>query len=692
MLPAVADRYALLDSGAALGRGNGPLLVRRAGDRSPIRRVAVPGVHTTANALMMRLFPRITERTPLLFSQIAAAVERGDFDAGVLIHEGRFVYRQRQLELVADLGQLWERTTALPLPLGGIAAKRSLPEAVRRQVETLIRQSIEYAFAHPEASRAYIKEHAQELDDAVIDAHIALFVNDYSLSLGDEGRRVSYFCRNKQGNKNIMAQGSRQVQTQAQQQIQTLSPQQILVVKLLELPTVELEERIHSEILDNPALEEGKEMPENEDDNTEYVENEDGNTDSNEDFSLGDYSNEDDIPDYKLQEHNRSKEGVAEEIPFSDAVSFYEILKDQLQMQELTPEQRDIAEYLIGSLDDDGLLRKNMESIMDELAIYRGIYTTEEELNKILEIIQDFDPAGIGARSLQECLLLQIQRKADSPLKQIELDIIGKCCDEFTRKNKERIIQKLGITEEQYNEAVSDLTKLNPRPGSSLGEAMGKNMQQIIPDFIVETYEDDTITLSLNNRNVPELRLSRQFTELLDEHTRNKDNQSKASKDALMFLKQKVDAAQGFINAVKQRQHTLLTTMQAIIDIQRPFFLEGDESLLKPMILKDVAERSGLDISTISRVSNSKYVQTNYGIYSLKFFFSDGYTTEDGEELSVREIKRILKECVDTEDKEKPYTDDELAETLKTKGYPIARRTVAKYRQQLNIPVARLRR
>ena len=217
-----------------------------------------------------------------------------------------------------------------------------------------------------------------------------------------------------------MAQGSRQVQTQAQQQIQTLSPQQILVVKLLELPTVELEERIHSEILDNPALEEGKEMPDNEDDNTEYEENEDENTESNEDFSLGDYSNEDDIPDYKLQEHNRSKEGVAEEIPFSDAVSFYEILKDQLQMQELTPEQRDIAEYLIGSLDDDGLLRKNMESIMDELAIYRGIYTTEEELNKILEIIQDFDPAGIGARSLQECLLLQIQRKADSPLKQIE--------------------------------------------------------------------------------------------------------------------------------------------------------------------------------------------------------------------------------------------------------------------------------
>lgn len=489
-----------------------------------------------------------------------------------------------------------------------------------------------------------------------------------------------------------MAQGSRQVQTQAQQQVQTLSPQQILVVKLLELPTVELEERIHSEILDNPALEEGKETPESGEENTDFEGHEEGEGGSNEDISLGDYLSEDDIPDYKLQEQNRNREGVAEEIPFSDAISFYEILQDQLRMQDLTDEQLQIAEYIIGSLDDDGLLRKSMDTIMDELAIYRGLYTTEEELNRILEIIQDFDPAGIGARSLQECLLIQIRRKADSPLKQIELDIIGKCCDEFTKKNKERIIQRLGITEEQYNEAVADLTKLNPRPGSSLGEAMGKNFQLIIPDFLVETLEDGTITLSLNNRNVPELRLSREFTTLLDEHTRNKENQSRESKDALMFLKQKVDAAQGFINAVKQRQQTLLTTMQTIIDIQRPFFRDGDESLLKPMILKDVAERAHLDISTISRVSNSKYVQTNYGIYSLKYFFSDGYTTEDGEELSVREIKRILKECVEGEDKEKPYTDDELADILKVKGYPIARRTVAKYRMQLNIPVARLRR
>ena len=413
-----------------------------------------------------------------------------------------------------------------------------------------------------------------------------------------------------------MTQYSRQVQTQAQQQVQTLSPQQILVVKLLELPTLELEERIHSELLDNPALEEGKEPSEDHEDHEDnFATDEDGepNSDYGEDLSLGDYRTEDDIPDYKLQENNRSKGETPEEIPFSDNVSFYETLKEQLDMQNLTPEEKQLGEYLIGSLDDDGLLRKSTESLMDELAIYQGIYTSPEQLEHVLSIIQDFDPAGIGARSLQECLLLQIQRKENSPLKQIELDIIGKCCDEFTRKNKDKIIQKLGITEEQYNAATAELTKLNPRPGSSLGETIGKNLQQIIPDFIVDTEDDGTVTLTLNNRNVPELRLSREFTEMLDEHTRNKANQSKESKDALMFLKQKVDAAQGFINAVKQRQQTLLSTMQAIIDLQLPFFQDGDESRLRPMILKDVAERAKLDISTVSRVSNSKYVQTISG-------------------------------------------------------------------------------
>lgn len=496
-----------------------------------------------------------------------------------------------------------------------------------------------------------------------------------------------------------MAQGSRQVQTQAQQQIQTLSPQQILVVKLLELPAMELEDRVRAELLENPALEEGKEETAG-DEYPDVSESETGLDDGGDtDYdSLSDYLTEDDIPDYKLQENNRSKGEQAEEIPFSDTTSFYETLKEQLGERNLDERQRELAEYLIGSLDDDGLLRKSLESISNELAIYAGIDASPQELEEVLEIVQDFDPAGLGARNLQECLLIQIRRKieqqhsAPNPLLRIEEDIVSECYEEFTRKHWDKIRQRLNLEEAVFDRAIKEVCKLNPRPGASLGEAIGKNMQQIVPDFIVDTYDDGTINLTLNNRNVPELRMSRDFTEMVEEHTKNKANQSKESKEAMMFLKQKMDAAQGFINAVKQRQNTLMTSMQAIIDLQRPFFLEGDESLLRPMILKDVAERTGLDISTISRVSNSKYVQTNYGIYPLKFFFNDGYTTEDGEEMSVREIRKILKECVDNEDKKKPYTDDELTEILKEKGYPIARRTVAKYRQQMNIPVARLRR
>ncbi|MBE6276582.1 MAG: RNA polymerase factor sigma-54 [Bacteroides sp.] len=489
-----------------------------------------------------------------------------------------------------------------------------------------------------------------------------------------------------------MSQGSHQIQTQAQQLLQTLSPHQILVVKLLELPTMELEERVRAEILDNPALEEGREPSEQ--DHTDILDNDfsEENLYTNEDISLGDYRTEDDIPDYKLQEHNRSKGEVAEEIPFSDSVSFYEMLLEQLRMQHLTEEEEIMAEYLIGSLDDDGMLRKGADTLIDELALYRGIYTNAKEIERILSIIQDFDPAGIGARSLQECLLLQLKRKPNTPLKKIEVEIIEKYCDDFTRKNKEKIMQRLDISEETYDEAVNELIKLNPRPGSSLGDIVGKNFQQIVPDFLVETEEDGSIHLTLNNGNVPELHLSREFNELLEEHTTNKENQSKDSRDAFLFLKQKVDAAQGFINAIKQRHQTLLSTMQVIIDMQRPFFLEGDETLLKPMILKDVAEKAKLDVSTVSRVSNSKYVQTNYGIFPLRFFFSDGYTTEEGEELSIREIKQLLKEAVDHENKENPYNDDELADILREKGYPIARRTIAKYRQQLHIPTARMRR
>ena len=481
---------------------------------------------------------------------------------------------------------------------------------------------------------------------------------------------------------------SNQLQEQIQQQLQSLSPQQLLVVKLLELPTVELEERVRAEILDNPALEEGKEA----NDSSEFAEEPMEKEYTTEDLSLGDYLTEDDIPDYKLQEHNRIQKHIPEEIPFSDNVSFYEVLKEQLDMQKLTDEEFEMADYLIGSLDDDGILRKNMNTIIDELAIYRGIYTNLDDLEKILSIIQGFDPAGIGARNLQECLLIQLKRKPSFPLKDRLIAILTKCFDDFTRKNKEKIMQRLNINEQEYEEAINELTKLNPRPGSSLGEVIGKNMQQIVPDFLVETAEDGTITLNLNDRNVPELRLSKEFSTLLDEQVNNKENQSKEMTDAFFFLKQKVDAAQGFINAIKQRHVTLLTTMQAIIDLQRPFFLEGDESLLKPMILKDVAEKSKLDISTVSRVSNSKYVQTDFGIYPLRFFFGDTFTTDDGEEYSIREMKRILLECVEHENKEEPYTDDELADILKEKGYSLARRTVAKYRLQLNIPIARLRR
>ena len=481
---------------------------------------------------------------------------------------------------------------------------------------------------------------------------------------------------------------SNQLQEQIQQQLQSLSPQQLLVVKLLELPTVELEERVRAEILDNPALEEGKET----NDSSEFAEEPMEKEYTNEDLSLGDYLTEDDIPDDKLQEHNRIQKHIPEEIPFSDNVSFYEVLKEQLDMQKLTDEEFEMADYLIGSLDDDGILRKNMNTIIDELAIYRGIYTNLDDLEKILSIIQGFDPAGIGARNLQECLLIQLKRKPSFPLKDRLIAILTKCFDDFTRKNKEKIMQRLNINEQEYEEAINELTKLNPRPGSSLGEVIGKNMHQIVPDFLVETAEDGTITLNLNDRNVPELRLSKEFSTLLDEQVNNKENQNKEMTDAFFFLKQKVDAAQGFINAIKQRHVTLLTTMQAIIDLQRPFFLEGDESLLKPMILKDVAEKSKLDISTVSRVSNSKYVQTDFGIYPLRFFFGDTFTTDDGEEYSIREMKRILLECVEHENKEEPYTDDELADILKEKGYSLARRTVAKYRLQLNIPIARLRR
>lgn len=487
-----------------------------------------------------------------------------------------------------------------------------------------------------------------------------------------------------------MKQISRQIQTQTQRQVQTLSPQQIMVVKLIELPILELEERIRAELLENPALEETSEDSFSEDKMEEGDSSEHDN--EIEYDALKDYLTEDDIPDYKLREPRQTHQNPLEEIPFADSTSFYEVLQDQLREQKITEHQRKLGEYLIGSLDDDGLLRKPLSHIYDELAIYANIETSEEELLEVLNIIQTFDPAGVGARNLQECLLLQIDRKEHSPKTEREKLLVTDFYTEFTKKHWSKIIEQTGWSHSELNEVVKEVTKLNPRPGTTLGDVIGHNTQPIIPDFIVETYEDGEINLILNNKNTPRLRISQDFKNLVNEHVHNKKNQSQSSKDALVFMKQKMDSAQGFINAIEQRQNTLLSTMKAIIEWQKPFFYDGDESLLRPMILKDIAEKTGLDISTISRVSNSKYVQTNHGIYPLKFFFNDAYTTKDGEEMSVREIKNALEKCVDEEDKQAPLTDDALAELLKEQGYPIARRTVAKYRQQLNIPVARLRK
>jgi RNA polymerase sigma-54 factor len=482
-----------------------------------------------------------------------------------------------------------------------------------------------------------------------------------------------------------------------QSQTLTLSPQQMLVVKLLELPTVEMEERVHAELLDNPALEEGRDESHDDTDDACPDDNQHDADEGNTDYdTTDDYLNDDDIPDYKLQDHNRSRSEQAEEIPISDAASFYDTLREQLGMQSLSEHQQELADYIIGSLDDDGMLRKPLDAMVDDLAIYAGINTDIDELTSVLGIIQELDPAGIGARSLQECLSLQIKRKReadpDNKMLALEARIISECYDEFTRKRWEKMAEKLATDEQIIAAAIADITKLNPRPGASMGDAIRGNMQQIVPDFFVETYDDGTVNVSLNSRNTPELRLNNEFATILEENTRNQANQSKESREAYIFVKQKLDAAQGFIDAVKQRRGTMLKTMQTIVDLQRPFFADGDESLLRPMILKDVAERCHLDISTISRVTNSKYVQTNFGIYPLKYFFSDGYTTDSGQELSVREVRRIIKECIDSEDKKSPLTDDELAEILRGKGFQMARRTVAKYRQQLNIPVARLRR
>jgi RNA polymerase sigma-54 factor len=477
-----------------------------------------------------------------------------------------------------------------------------------------------------------------------------------------------------------------------QKLLQKLSPQQIQMIKLLEVPTLQIEQRIKKELEENPALEEGTEEDEipSEAEEDQFEENEKDK--DQEEFTFDDYIEEDEIPDYRLQEKNYSKDDDKRtEIPFSVGFSFHEHLESQLGLRDLTEKQKILGEYILGNIDEDGYLRRDLINIIDDLAFLQNVETTESELEEVLSIIQDLEPAGVGARTLRECLLLQIEKRDNSqPSMKLAHSILYSYFDEFTKRHYDKIITKLDITEDELKGAIEEILRLNPKPGGVYSDPFNKTSQPIIPDFILELSEDG-FDLHLNSKNLPELRLSSAYSEMLHSYSKDK-SQKKEMKDAVLFVKQKIDSARWFIDAIKQRQNTLLLTMNAILEYQQEYFIDGDETKLKPMILKDVAEMTGLDISTVSRVANSKYVQTHFGIFPLKFFFSEGLQTDSGEEVSTREIKRILQDCIENEQKRKPLTDESLTDILQEKGYQIARRTVAKYREQLNIPVARLRR
>ncbi len=499
-----------------------------------------------------------------------------------------------------------------------------------------------------------------------------------------------------------MAQKLIQEQVQKQLQVQRLSQQQMLQVRLLEMPLTELEESVKAELDDNPALESSSsedDISENSFENAEEEHEKVSEEEQNEhddrkealENALENIGRDDQMPEsYSFTNNNYNAD--YEEVVYGDTTSFYDKLKEQMGEIVLTDRQQDIMEYIIGSLDDDGLLRKDLESISDELAIYHNIDADTEEIEQVLRLLQTFDPAGIGARSLQECLRLQAERRPNSPLKAVMLQLIDHYFDEFTKKHWHKIQIGMQLTDDQVIVLQTEMRKLNPKPGASLGETEGRNIQQITPDFIVDTADDGTITFVLNSGNIPELKISPSFNEMVDAYRNNKKGMTRQAKEALLYAKEKVEKAQGFIEAVKQRRHTLYITMKAIIEWQRKFFLDGDESDLQPMILKDIANKTGLDISTISRVSNVKYAQTKWGMFPLRFFFTDAYTTDSGEELSTRKIKLALKELIDNEDKTRPLSDDALSMQMKAKGFPVARRTIAKYREQLGIPVARLRK
>lgn len=493
-------------------------------------------------------------------------------------------------------------------------------------------------------------------------------------------------------------------QSLQQKMLQKLSPQQIQLMKLLQLPTVALEQRIKQEIEENPALDEGKEEDDMEvgdlDDDTPEDEMdivEDDKVDDNvsletlDDYS--DYFEDNEIPNYKLHINNTSPDDERREAPNASGITFQDYLLEQLGLRVSDDKKYIIGLQIIGSLDDSGYLQRDIEAIVDDLAFTQGINATSDEVFELIEIIQEFDPPGVCARNLKECLLIQLRRKMETdPSKPVSnaLAIIENNFDDFTKKHFEKIIKKHNFNEVDIKKAYDEILKLNPKPGNT-HSGQEKALHYIIPDFTIRN-EDSGLTLTLNSRNAPELRINRSYSEMYEGYLKNRKNTGESEKNAIIFIKQKIDSAKWFIDAIQQRQNTLLVTMEAIMEYQREFFETGDKAKIKPMILKDISDKVGLDISTISRVNNSKYVETPYGIFLLKEFFSESLQTESGEEVSTIEVKKILTDCVGAEDKRKPLTDEQLVGILKEKGYNIARRTVAKYRDQLDIPVARMRK
>ena len=476
-----------------------------------------------------------------------------------------------------------------------------------------------------------------------------------------------------------------------QKQQQKLSPLQIQQIKMLELTGLEIEDRINRELEENPALEELPDaVPENQEEDS-FSEFEQGDDFTQEDMILGDYRTEDDIPDYKLQQSNYMEKNIREDIPYSESESFHDFLLNQLHLKNLPEEKMKIGEYLIGNIDEAGYIRQEPEVISDDLLFRYGWEIPISTIQEVLQIIHEMDPPGVGAANLRECLLNQLKRKDRTQLRTWAIRILEHYFDAFSKKQYDKILRALNINEEELKEIIKEITLLNPKPGNTWESNMVTKMSQITPDFFVETINGEPV-FSMQEQNVPELRVSKDYNDMLNSYSTGKGKQYSGKVEAFEFVKQKVDLAKWFIDAIKQRNVTLKKTMEAIIQIQREFFLSGEESDLKPMILKDVSELCGFDKSTVSRVSNSKCVQTGFGIFPLKYFFSEAMLNEEGEEISTHEIKAILKNCIEEEDKSKPLTDDLLVKELKAKGYDIARRTVAKYREQLNIPVARLRK